>query len=881
MPQPTPYLQIHLPALPSLQIRKSVWIASSLALLYLAYSSQALGQIAPDGTLSTNVTTPDHVNFTINDGNRAVNNLFHSFREFSVPTGGEAFFNNAVDIQNIFSRVTGSSISNIDGLIRANGAANLFLINPNGIIFGPNARLNIGGSFLGSTANSIKFGDGVEFSATNPQSSPLLSINVPIGLQFESQQSPTANLQNPGAIFVKGSNLEVQTGKTLALIGGNVKIEGNNDPLFRGLVAGGIPIAILNGNLVPTTPGGRIELGSVAEGNVTLTPTDKGFAFGYAGIQKLGNIQLRNGATLDTSGTGGGEIQIQARNLQLSSGSRIVSFTLGSLSGGDITVNASDSVELVGTGRFVETLQQIASLESGPSEFRNGLFTISFGEGNAGNITIQTSRFTANNGAFIVASTTGAGRGGSLKVNATDTTEVNSSGLITGNRPGSTGAAGDITINTRSLLFQNLGLAIAGTAGAGEGGTIAINASEKAEFIGGDNFFLLGAPTNTGLFASTLSAADAGDIKINTRRLILQNWAAIGAAVSGSGKGGTIDINASEYVEVIGRIGLPFTVSIVGAFTLPESTGTAGDVNINTTTLLLRDKVSLTVSSLGEGSAGNLNINARSIYLDNDASLNANTRSNNTDSNQVQATINLRSDNSILRRGSTITTNARGENVIGGNIIIHTNVLTALENSDISANSINSKGGNVTINAQAIFGAQSRTREELENLLNTKEATLLNPRNLLSSDITATGADSSSSGTVTVNTPDVNPSSGLLTLPDNLVDATRLVASNCRRRGTEQNQFTVTGRGGLPPTPYEAISDEATWLDLRLMLVSPTGRSTASEQEKAEESLIANYQIVEAQGWVTNGKGEAILVTEASTATPTDSGFSLQECGVP
>ncbi|HEY9853626.1 MAG TPA: hypothetical protein V6D28_29420, partial [Leptolyngbyaceae cyanobacterium] len=92
MPQPTPYLQIHLPTLLSPQIRKSVWIASSLALLYLAYSSEALGQITPDGTLSTNVTTTDRLNFTINDGNRAGNNLFHSFREFSVPTGGEAFF---------------------------------------------------------------------------------------------------------------------------------------------------------------------------------------------------------------------------------------------------------------------------------------------------------------------------------------------------------------------------------------------------------------------------------------------------------------------------------------------------------------------------------------------------------------------------------------------------------------------------------------------------------------------------------------------------------------------------------------------------------------------------------------------------------------------
>ena len=149
-----------------------VWLFSSLMLLRLLLPEVAQAQVSADGTLSTTVTSADQRNFVIEQGDRAGGNLFHSFREFSVPTGGSAYFNNAADVQNIFARVTGGNVSNIDGLIRANGTANLFLLNPSGILFGRNAQLNLGGSFVGTTARNIRFADGIRFGASGYRHSP-------------------------------------------------------------------------------------------------------------------------------------------------------------------------------------------------------------------------------------------------------------------------------------------------------------------------------------------------------------------------------------------------------------------------------------------------------------------------------------------------------------------------------------------------------------------------------------------------------------------------------------------------------------------------------------------------------------------------------------
>ncbi len=300
-------------------------------LLGLLIPPSTTAQVIPDATLpqSSNITADGNIN-TITGGTVAGSNLFHSFDQFSVPINGVAYFNNTLDIQNIFSRVTGGSVSNIDGILRANGTASLFLLNPNGIIFGPNAQLNIGGSFIGSTASSINFANGTQFSATTPQITPLLKISVPTGLQFGSNsgaisvQGPGYNLPSQTSLIfpiVTGSSstgLQVQPGKTLAIVGGDVSLEG-------GILKAG---------------GGRIELGSVDDGLVSLNSNISGWTLSYESVPSFKNIQLSKQSLVDASGFSSGSIQLQGANVTFNSGSIVLLQNQGMFPSGQISINA-------------------------------------------------------------------------------------------------------------------------------------------------------------------------------------------------------------------------------------------------------------------------------------------------------------------------------------------------------------------------------------------------------------------------------------------------------------------------------------------------------------------------------------------------------------
>ena len=201
---------------PLKKVHQVVWGLVVFGLAEAGCTMPGVAQIFPDGTLSTNSTvTPFSTcvpSCTINGGTVRGTTLFHSFSQFSVPAGGEAYFNNAAGIQNIFARVTGlGNLSIINGGIRTNGTANLFLLNPNGISFGPGASLSINGSFLATTATRVVFPNGSLFSADNPQDAPLLTVVAPIGLQYGGMGFTPAPLILNSGNLVAGQDLNLSS----------------------------------------------------------------------------------------------------------------------------------------------------------------------------------------------------------------------------------------------------------------------------------------------------------------------------------------------------------------------------------------------------------------------------------------------------------------------------------------------------------------------------------------------------------------------------------------------------------------------------------------------------------------------------------------------
>jgi filamentous hemagglutinin family protein len=603
-------------------------ISCGVASLLAFSGNQVLAQVTSDGTLNTQVGA-DGITYNITGGSPVGTNVFHSFGSFSVPVGGSANFTDVAGFTNIFGRVTGGTPSDIQGTIRAVGSANLFLINPSGIIFGPNARLDIGGSFVGTTANAIRFPGGGEFSMTSPVTpgDTLLAVN-PSALFFNQtpagaivNQSIAPNSTDP----TLKDGLRVPDGQNLFLVGGDVRLE--------------------NGGTVRAL-GGRIELGGLAgTGEVKIeeliTGSNPNLNFPNVGLTfpdgvTRANVSLTNGAIVDVVALGGGNIAINAQNIDVSGDSFVcaglgttasscgtpsTSFGSSNPKAGNIVIDASGAVN-VRQSRIENNVNPGATGNSDNifDVIASGNFSKLFGS-----ILISTGSLSILDGASVSTSTFGNGNAGLVFVDASDSVTVSGyrgeqrSRIASAVVNGAVGDAGGILIRTGSLSLTDYSLLNSSTAGIGNAGAVVVEADGAVSLVNDSVIF-------NNVVAGGKGASGLIDITAESLSLLNGSQLQTIARDVQTGSAGSVKINVRDTVTISG-LGNPAFGNQGEA--LPSAifssigsgvTGNAGNIQISTRVLSLSDRGRIDTSLGGLGTAGSIFIKATdSISLANNA----------------------------------------------------------------------------------------------------------------------------------------------------------------------------------------------------------------------------------------------------------------------
>lgn len=674
---------------------------------------------------------------TLND-----TSLIHTFKTFNVDTGATVTFDDP-GVVNIIGRVTTidpNNLSTINGTLAVSGAANLFLINPNGLIFGTDAALNISGDFIASTAENVVF-DSTVMNSEDPTVVPLLTLSTPIGLQLGTNSGDIiVNTPTGSGGFARLGGIH---GQTLAFVGRNVEL----------------------------TPGAEIQVFDLAGpsgGAIQLTATEA--------ITLTGGT-IENGLVGD--GDGSNRIILDAPTVSLTGGTQVILGSFGTGELGQIDVNA-DTLLIDNTdsprGDFIGIASVFGSTASG------------------GDINIQTDNVRLINGGGIFSRTLGSGDSGNVSIQNTGTVEVSgfsdngpsnisTTTSITRNpSDGSiisfdTGSGGSVAIDTAHLIVTRGGQIVSGTQTTGDAGSVSINASESVRLEGNT------PDGRSGLFANALfQAGSGGDVIVDTPYLSLRDGATINVSNSPSSPTSPV----------------------------PSGMGAAGSIRVQGTEIILLDSQSVLTADSVDGGGANIDLEADAI---------------------------------VLKNGSLITTSATG-NATGGNINLDVSTLLAIGDSDITANAINNFGGKISITAAAILGAEFRT--------------VLTPDN----DITAFSEQGTEfSGQVLLVTPEIDPTQGVVVLPQVLVSSETIQAA-CGLQG--DNTFVVSGQGGVPQSARHVLRGETVWQDLRWG--SNITQNTFEDKSLTDEALNTeaidqNIVLLEAQDWSINENSQVELIS--------------------
>jgi filamentous hemagglutinin family protein len=575
-------------------------------------------------------------------------NLFHSFGRFNIQTNESATFTGPSSIANILARVTGGERSLIDGVLRSQiSGANFFLMNPSGIMFGPNATLDVSGSFHATTADVIRFADGGTFFA-NPNMPSVLTVASPAAFGFLSG--------NPASITVQESVLEVPDGKSLSLVGGNVSIVGGPTGLIR-------------------ARSGRVTVISVASpGEVSFDATTQAAEVAPGAFTRMGTVELSDAAFVSTTGLpdgpGSGTIVIRGGRLVMRD-SDLRGNTNGDIDGArvGIDVRMSEEVNLTNsnllTGSFAGGRAGDITVAAPVITFDNaGIESSANASGRAGDVTVTGDRLTVGGGSSIGSSTAASGAGGAVTVQATDsitvagvgpsdrsrlisfTDDTGAGGTLTVSAPTvsidgvvltrslGSGDAGDIVMNVGRLTLTN-GTSFGGfTAGSGRAGNVTVNATESVSILDGTILsstvkagasglpgrVLVTTPElridNAILGGLSLADAAAGDIDVRAQRVALTGGGNIAAGTASSGGGGTITIggmNPGEPADLVSISGRGTLLGRSGITNETSGNGNAGRIAISARTLTVDDGTIGSNTFSGSGAAGDIDLNVGTL----------------------------------------------------------------------------------------------------------------------------------------------------------------------------------------------------------------------------------------------------------------------------
>jgi filamentous hemagglutinin family protein len=774
----------------------------------------------------------------------------------SVTTGKGNSGNTLITTKGSVSLVGGDISTNTEGL----GKAGNVNINADSISLQNGATVSASSSGQGNAGNVSLIAKGaVSLTDKNTRISASIEVGgIGKGGNIDINAGSLSLLN--GAQLLSSSSGQGDAGNVSILTRNAVDFAGKDTGVFTTVDTGKIgssgdidiqsaTLSITNGAQLLVSNSGKGNAGNV---NVRATET-----VNIAGQEGDLISGIRSDLEKDAEGKAG-NIGIDTGLFFLKDGAQLQSATLGKGNAGNVTVNAKGAVVLNNKSAIFSTI------ETG-------------GIGKAGNIDINGASLSITDAAQVLASSNGNGDAGNISLQVTDRVFLSGFGsqLKSFVGSGTTGNAGSINVKTGSVLLQNDAAIVTANVGQGNAGNITL-ITKNAQLIG----------EKTAIISSIESGAigKGGDINIQAISLSLTDGSLLLAFNNGTGDSGNVNVKVTGAVDIVGIPKSPGG----GISNSIKTQGNGGSIVVEADSVSVRNGAGFLATNFGQGNAGTINIKAADsiffsgvkgnslrglfvtalskngvagniivaapqITVDSEFYINAESISGNggnifigyspvAKSTGSQNIISTPTTNLFfLRNGSTISTNALGVNQQssdGGNINFNSNLIVAVpkENSDITANAIKGRGGNVNITTQGIIGTQFQ------------------PRQTSNSDITAS-SDFGQSGSISINTPGIDPGKDTSKLPTRPIDASKQISQKCSATPGD-NQFYVTGRGGHPPTANELLSDSVVWLDPR----NPSTQSIA----KNPSTPIAQKSPQPAVGWSFNSQGKVTLLATSN-----------------